>query len=641
MAETTGKDDLKDLLGALKENAETVRTTYVAFLATAVYIWLTAESVTHEQLLNPENRISLPVIGVTLPVQGFFLVAPVLLFLFHIYFLLHVSHFAGQLAHAVKKFKADGDDWKTLVHSSMFPTAFLAPETADRMSLFLMNAVVYLSFFFSAPLILLRAQWQFLPYHDQFITLVHQCLVTLSIILSSACFFRIHWLKFRYEPVSIPWSRWILLMTWHWLTERLKFKSLEWVKRTAITFAYLAVFSIAYLSAVLSLTVLKVPETNEEMFELYNLPVAWVRLEIETIRAVKTNSRAPSEVNITDDRGRYLISEFVTRNLELPEKKLTVAPSDTLKAAYKDNPKDLLSHYKGLDLQGRDLRFGEFGNSDLTKADLRKAHLEGANFGSAQLLGANLEGAGLQGITLTDAKLDNVNLNSANLQGANLEKARLRNADLRHAHLEGADLNEAQLQGSLLFDAHLEGSSLISAQLEKSIMAMAYLEGSILRGAHLQGVTLHKAILQGADLSYHASLDATDFADADLSELNLNKNKIEHLSATVPKKRRDEFRKQLEARNHKKATVSMVYGPQRIRHSGQEQFEGYPSLSESDIFQLWKTEKDVYKPLLCWFPALITEQVEMTEKNESLFSLHEIANYVKDHCPEHSHLLPQ
>ena len=65
-------------LAALQESSKKVRNTATSYLLLALFIWLTVEGVTHEQLLNPEIRISLPVIGVNLPVVGFFVVAPVL-----------------------------------------------------------------------------------------------------------------------------------------------------------------------------------------------------------------------------------------------------------------------------------------------------------------------------------------------------------------------------------------------------------------------------------------------------------------------------------------------------------------------------------------------------------------------------------
>jgi uncharacterized protein YjbI with pentapeptide repeats len=84
------------------------------------------------------------------------------------------------------------------------------------------------------------------------------------------------------------------------------------------------------------------------------------------------------------------INEIIDRNLIFREKKLAPAPSDTLVAAFKDDPEELLERTKSLNLQKRNLRFSNFFDSDLTKTDLREAQFQGANFKGAYLQGTNL-----------------------------------------------------------------------------------------------------------------------------------------------------------------------------------------------------------------------------------------------------------
>ena len=162
------------------------------------------ESVTHQQLLNPEIKISLPVIGVELPVFGFFAAAPVVLTLLHLYFLVHVIHFAHELQLARlergvttsngKKLDQSNEKWKSLVHGSMFPVVFLNPKELSRVTLNFMNIIVYLSFFWLVPFVLLRTQWQFLSYHSFALTALHKFLVIFSVFLSLAHWFPINWM---------------------------------------------------------------------------------------------------------------------------------------------------------------------------------------------------------------------------------------------------------------------------------------------------------------------------------------------------------------------------------------------------------------------------------------------------------------
>jgi uncharacterized protein YjbI with pentapeptide repeats len=137
---------------------------------------------------------------------------------------------------------------------------------------------------------------------------------------------------------------------------------------------------------------------------------------------------------------------------------------------------------------------GEKQYLNLTKTDLRGAHLAGA-----QLQGADLAGAQLQGANLRDAQLQKAVLWDAQLQGADLTGAELEKADLRGAQLQGARL-VAELQGAVLEDAQLQGAWLVGAWLQGAHLAGAQLQGARLVGAWLQGANLRDAQLQDVDL---------------------------------------------------------------------------------------------------------------------------------------------
>jgi Pentapeptide repeats (8 copies) len=104
--------------------------------------------------------------------------------------------------------------------------------------------------------------------------------------------------------------------------------------------------------------------------------------------------------------------------------------------------------------------------TDLCRAYLAGAHLEGANLYRAHLEGANLYGAHLEGARLVGANLEGANLYGAHLEGAVLIDAHLEGARLVGANLEGARLDGAHLEGAVLIDAHLEGANLYGAHLE-------------------------------------------------------------------------------------------------------------------------------------------------------------------------------
>lgn len=85
----------------------------------------------------------------------------------------------------------------------------------------------------------------------------------------------------------------------------------------------------------------------------------------------------------------------------------------------------------------------DLSQTDVRRANLRDAHLEGAN--------------------LVWAHLDMSDLSNAHLGGAYLVRASLDGAVLKGTHLQGADLSEALLTGADLSGARLEGACLLGA----------------------------------------------------------------------------------------------------------------------------------------------------------------------------------
>ncbi|MEO3751755.1 pentapeptide repeat-containing protein [Streptomyces sp. B6B3] len=140
-------------------------------------------------------------------------------------------------------------------------------------------------------------------------------------------------------------------------------------------------------------------------------------------------------------------------------------------------------------------------HTDLRRADLRDAHLEGVILRRARMEGADLRGAHLKEAALDYAHLEGADLRHALLKEAILVAARFEGADLRHALLKEAILVAARLEGAHLFDARLEGAILRGAHLKEAILIGAHLEGAELQHAGLEGTDLRDAHLQGAILS--------------------------------------------------------------------------------------------------------------------------------------------
>jgi uncharacterized protein YjbI with pentapeptide repeats len=408
----------------IREDSKTLRNSYITYLSVAAFVWMIVESITHRQLLLPDESIKLPLFGLEIPVITFFFLAPVILLVFYSYFLIH----ATRLAVVLTEYKEDmkKNPWFSKAHGSLFTWYFLENENCNWMLKRLTSGFVFLSFWCLVPVIILRTEWQFLPYHNWPLTFLHQTCLTASLIL------------------AVYFSRYMqkLMMG----VEQKK----SWKENLSLGSIYIILTFSTLLMGVFGLAMLKFPGSLEQ-----NIP-------------------------------RFL--QTINRNMNLPEASLAIKPGDAIiaKFAGKINESEMLLKYYGtLDLKDRDLRFANFRKTDLRKADLSQANLQGAYLGFSNLQGANFSDASLEGAFLQFSKLQGAIFDEAYLQGANLSNANLQNSKLTYAGLQGAMLRSSNLQGASLDEAKLQGANLSNANLQGVDLTYAKIQATDFRFARL------------------------------------------------------------------------------------------------------------------------------------------------------------
>ncbi len=166
------------------------------------------------------------------------------------------------------------------------------------------------------------------------------------------------------------------------------------------------------------------------------------------------------------------------------------------------------------DLRGANLREAVLRSSNLNRAqanhavlvsvdaahakfvstDLRGADLSYGNFDNADLSSAKLAGASLYAVSMRDARLLRADLSRADFRDTKLERAvfafaNLQEADLSSAKLAGADFTGANLKGTILLDTDLRNADLHGASLNGTLLRGAEMEGANLNGADMHGVS--------------------------------------------------------------------------------------------------------------------------------------------------------
>ena len=179
-----------------------------------------------------------------------------------------------------------------------------------------------------------------------------------------------------------------------------------------------------------------------------------------------------------------------------------------------------LAEVDGARLNQINLRFARAYRAFVVNGKLWRANLEGAYLSEADLRGANMREANLRDAILDRAKIGHALLVSSNATGANLVGADLRAADLSYSVLESARLSNAKLGGASLYAVNLRYAQLLRADLSLADLRDTKLEQSVLSFANLQQADLSSAKLTQANLN-GAQLKGAILLDADLKSADL------------------------------------------------------------------------------------------------------------------------
>jgi hypothetical protein len=394
--------DLGELQKALNEAAGKASVLWTTFITFQLYLAIAFGSVTHRDLFL-ESSIKLPLLNVDLALVGFFVVAPLLLLIFHFYLFLQLLGLAGKAKAyntlLVDEAPAASDRQYLRQRLDVFPILqFLAGPSDQRTGFrgYSLRLIAWITLVATPLLILLQAQVTFLPYHREWIVWLQRIVVLIDLAL--IWYFWIH-LRSDNDPINgVSRKAWMYLGG-------------AGILCAVIFSTYLATFPGERLAELLP-SFRYIPTTWHP---------GWSNADDWTsLRALLFEG----DVDRVSQRPRSVFSN----RLVLTNQSFVVDPEKLDKIP--------VSRF----FRGRDLRSAVLNLADLRKADFTGAQLQGASLGGAQLQGASLGGAQLQGASLPDARLQGASLWKAQLQGAWLFQAQLQGASLVLAELQSAGL---------------------------------------------------------------------------------------------------------------------------------------------------------------------------------------------------------
>lgn len=523
-------NNIETLRNSVNEAASRVRGLWFGYVALLAYLFIAVAAVTHVDLLL-ENPVKLPVLNVELPLNGFFVAAPVFFLINHFFLLVQLAGLGQRVSRYNGEIAASGlVKRERLIERSKLDTFVMVQmlggerENGDWQTGWLLNAIAIITLVVGPVGLLLAIQLQFLPYHHEMVTWVHR--LAIGVDLAMLCIFwpptmRGRWVPVGMVPVSALFAFLVFLISCTIITFPGEFADRGWVGRDW-------------------------RKSEDSLF-----PLTKSLLFRDFAREINQKWFSP-----------------FSRSLELTGKTNLIDVDTLHKVMERYREEGVNSKFwqsgRTLDLRGRNLIGADFARSDLRNIDLQSARLQGASLAYARLQGASLQfaklqGASLQGTQLQDASLERARLQGAyvvatnlrgaslvgadlrgtpiafaRLQGASLESARLEGVVFSYVSLQGASLEDAWLQGASFDGSKLQGASLRGAWLQGASFRFASLQGASLEGARLQGASLEGANLQGASLRFAklqgASLDGAKLQGAALSSASLQDASMKNIS---------------------------------------------------------------------------------------------------------------
>jgi uncharacterized protein YjbI with pentapeptide repeats len=459
--------NLDALRDAVVDAASVSTGLWFSYLFVLFYFAIAAGSVTHLDLLF-ENPVKLPFLNVNLPLVGFFVLAPMLFLIVHVFVLLHfvllaekVGVFDAQLRKQIAD-KATRGRIRGQLPSNIF-VQFLAGPREMRSGIMgrMLRLVAQISLVAGPVALLVLLQLQFLPFHFLEVTWWNRVAVVLDLVML--------------------WTLWPSVaegkMTW-----------IAWRDLRRARVAIAVAGSVAVMLVVFTLATFP----GEWLNETLSTARGWKPLyELVIAGGVDPTTRRPTSLWPNSNRLVLPGLDAIDHTKYGTDDKLfAVAETLSLRAR----------HLEEAVLFGADLRKADLTGSYLTGAQLNGAELQNAILDGAWLQQVFLNGAQLQGASLNGAHLRNAHLESAKMQGASLDRADLQDASLKLAQLQAALLSNTQLQGAQFDFAELQGASLTSANIQNASLAYAQLQAALLDSAQMQGASLIGAQLQGASL---------------------------------------------------------------------------------------------------------------------------------------------
>lgn len=192
------KEQATKLLEALNTSSAQNRNLQLGFITFLFYIAITALQTNHAMLLK-NSDVKLPVLNIDIPLFSFYLIAPMLVVILHLDFLLNIREHMRKLDTWVTVSKDINAD-KRVKAEFVFPFLFNHERLYKNEILSFLPRLFNLATAYFLPIItLILVQYKFLPYHSLRMTIMHSVLIAIDV----GCLLRL-WAQIKGGDAKFP-----------------------------------------------------------------------------------------------------------------------------------------------------------------------------------------------------------------------------------------------------------------------------------------------------------------------------------------------------------------------------------------------------------------------------------------------------
>ena len=459
---------IEKLQRAVDAASAEARSAFFYYAGFGLYFAIAVAGTSHEDLLRG-STVAMPGLGVGMPIVGFYLIVPLLFVVFHVYALLQLVILArriGWLKRVLGRRLGRAEAFRQRLLVSPFAVSQrLFGEPRGLVPRAMLASAIWLTLVLIPLALLFATQLRFLPYHEAGVTWAHRLYILIDALLLLVLWpaiihperaVALEGLSTGSSAVDLPRR---IVRAW-----RRPGPGPGWTPSLR-AFGAAARLGLALLVLFVTFVVATVPGEALERLLLAE-SAAGDRADCGSPWRI---GRWLDTVRLPDRRAvlcvTYAFFEApetplgLRRNIVVPEASLVVVEPSQQQIDQLGSEEAWRSKGKGVDLQGRDLRFADLSGSDLRRADLRGANLQGAVLREAKLMAAragdiapvevgdceHLEDVvsktcltGLVEADLTAADLRFLEGWKIDFQGADLTASRLEDAVLGHGRLDGA-----------------------------------------------------------------------------------------------------------------------------------------------------------------------------------------------------------